>query len=84
MDFMFRSMNANTEHGEPKSPDFDSTNKRNEMAELASKFQRKNSAGLLPGTLTGKSKKKSSVKPISVKDEKMLNHAIDLANDCAR
>lgn len=84
MDFMFRSMNASAE-GEPKSPDFENTNKKNEMAEFASKFQRKNGANLLPGTSTGKSKKKSAatVKPISVKDEKILNQAIDFANECS-
>lgn len=82
MDFMFRSMNANTE-GEPKSPDSENTNRKNELAELATKFSRKNSGGILSGTLTGKSKKKSSaaVKPISVKDEKILNQAISLSHE---
>lgn len=81
MDFMFRSMNASAEHGEPKSPDFENTNKKNEIAEFASKFSRKNNGNLL----TGKSKKKSvpTVKPISVKDEKILNQAIDFANECS-
>lgn len=103
---MFRSMNASIEH-EPKSPDFDNTNKKNEITEFASKFNRKNSGGIMSGTLHcillldcrwcmkcnrtffvsgsigGKSRKKTAatVKPISVKDEKMLNHAIDLANE---
>lgn len=83
MDFMFRSMNASSEHNESKSPNFDSTNKKNEMTEFASKYQRKNSGGVLSGTMTGKSKKKSAatVKPISVKDEKILNQAIDFANE---
>lgn len=83
INFMFRSMNAATEHNEPKSPDFENTNKKNEMAEFASKFHRKNSGGLLTGTVSTKSKKKSAatVKPISVKDEKILNQAIDFANE---
>lgn len=83
MDFMFRSMNANNEHGEPKSPDSENANRKNELAELASKLSRKNSGGILSGTLTGKSKKKSSaaVKPISVKDEKVLNQAISLSHE---
>lgn len=88
MDFMFRSMSANSEHGELKSPDFENNNKKNEIAELAAKFQRKNSGGLLPGSITSlKSKKKSgpsgtgNVKPISTKDEKILNQAIDFANE---
>lgn len=85
MDFMFRSMNASAEHGEPKSPDFENTNKKNEIAEFASKFNRKNGSNLLTGSLSGKSKKKSAatVKPISVKDEKILNQAIDFANECS-
>lgn len=86
MDFMFRSMNASAEHGvEPKSPDFENTNKKNEIAEFASKFNRKNSGNLLTGSMSGKTKKKSAttVKPISVKDEKMLNQAIDFANECS-
>lgn len=89
MDFMFRSMSANSEHGELKSPDFENNNKKNEIAEMAAKFHRKNSGGLLPGSITSlKSKKKSSnsgvpgnVKPISHKDEKILNQAIDFANE---
>lgn len=90
MDFMFRSMSAHSEHGELKSPDFENNNKKNEVAELAAKFHRKNSSGLLPGSIASlKSKKKSSssagvagnVKPISVKDEKILNQAIDFANE---
>lgn len=90
MDFMFRSMSAHSEHGELKSPDFENNNKKNEIAELAAKFHRKNSGGLLPGSIASlKSKKKSSnsagvagnVKPISVKDERILNQAIDFANE---
>lgn len=62
-----------------KSPDFDHSHK---LAELSSKLNRKNS-----GDSNGnKSKKKSSgsggtMKPISVKDEKILNHALEIANE---
>lgn len=48
MDLMFRSMNASLEH-ESKSLDFENTNKKNEIAEFTSKFQRKNSGGVLSG-----------------------------------
>lgn len=51
MDLMFRSMNAAVEH-EAQSPDFDTTNKKNEISEFASKFHRKNSGGLLAGMLS--------------------------------
>ncbi|XP_017053854.1 activated Cdc42 kinase-like isoform X2 [Drosophila ficusphila] len=71
----------------PKSPGFDHVNSKNEFAEMSAKLGQKNGDtngnkhghGLLP-TL---SKKKSSgtVKPISVKDEKILNHAIEIANE---
>lgn len=88
MDFMFRSMSANSEHDDLKSPDFENNNKRNEMTEFASKFHRKNSAGLIPGSIASlKTKKKAAnantgnVKPISMKDEKILNQAIDFANE---
>lgn len=89
MDFMFRSMTANGEHDSLKSPDFETNNKKNEMAEFASKFHRKNSGGLIPGSIASlKSKKKTgnpngagNVKPISMKDEKILNQAIDFANE---
>lgn len=84
MDFMFRSMSAGTEI--PKSPDFENTNKKNEITELTSKLHRKIAAapGLSAtlGPLASKSKKKSgTVKPISNKDEKILNQAIDFANE---
>lgn len=84
MDFMFRSMNASAEHGELKSPDFENTNKKNEIAEFASKFKCKNTGNLLTGSLVGKSKKKSAaaVKPISLKDERILNQAINFGNEC--
>lgn len=90
MDFMFRSMSANSEHGDLKVPDFENTNKKNELTEFALKFHRKNSGGLLPSSIGSiKSKKKGSnsfavsgnVKPISTKDEKILNQAIDFANE---
>lgn len=36
----------------------------------------------IAGTLTNlRNKKKAGVKPLSVKDEKILNHAIDYANE---
>lgn len=83
MDFMFRSMSAGTDI--PKSPDFENTNKKNEITELTSKLHRKiTSPGLSStlGPLSSKSKKKSgTVKPISNKDEKILNQAIDFANE---
>ncbi|XP_034131033.1 activated Cdc42 kinase-like isoform X1 [Drosophila guanche] len=72
--------------GQPKSPGFEQVNSKNEFAELSVKLGQK------PGDSNGNkhghghgllSKKKSSgtVKPISVKDEKMLNHAIEIANE---
>lgn len=88
MDYMFRSMtsNFNQQNGggpPPLSPDFDHTNKRNELTELNSKLQRKNSNDPSSGG-SGKSKKKSgggSIKQISHKDEKILNQAIEFANE---
>lgn len=53
MDFMFRSMNtaAAAEH-EPKSPDFENTNKKNEITELTSKMHsRKSLAAGVSSTL---------------------------------
>lgn len=80
MDFMFRSMSAGTDI--PKSPDFENTNKKNEITELTSKLHRKITSPGLSSTLASKSKKKSgTVKPISNKDEKILNQAIDFANE---
>lgn len=80
MDFMFRSMSAGTDV--PKSPDFENTNKKNEITELTSKLHRKITSPGLSSTLVAKSKKKSgTVKPISNKDEKILNQAIDFANE---
>lgn len=81
MDYMFRSMTAASIDQPPLSPDFDHTNKRNEMAELNSILQRKNSSGNTSGS-SGKSKKKvTTVKMISVKDEKILNQALEFANE---
>lgn len=90
MDFMFRSMSASSENGDLKASDFENNNKKNELTEFASKFQRKNSTGLLPGTMSSlKSKKKASniptvpgtVKPISEKNQKILDQAIVFANE---
>lgn len=84
MDFMFRSMsstNGDSLGPPPLTPNFDNVNKRNELAEL--KLNRKNSgAGTSNGGTTSyKSKKKpTTMKAISVKDEKILNHAIEIAN----
>ncbi|XP_030372790.1 activated Cdc42 kinase-like isoform X1 [Scaptodrosophila lebanonensis] len=72
---------------QPKSPDFEHVNSKNEFVEMTAKFGNKSgdtngnkhSHGLLP-TLS-KKKTAGTVKPISVKDEKILNHAIDMANE---
>lgn len=84
MEYMFKSMTTATEQAPPLSPDVENTNKRNELAELSSKLNRKNSSS--SGTVSNKSgnkakKKTSTVKPISVKDEKLLNQAIEIANE---
>jgi len=68
----------------PKSPGFDHVNSKNEFAEMSVKLGQK--SGDTNGNKHGHgllSKKKSSgtVKPISVKDEKILNHAIEIANE---
>ena len=82
MDFMFRSMTAGSEPHAPLSPDFENVNKRNEITELHSKLSRKNSAPNNTHSGGYKSKKKATtVKPISVKDEKILNQAIEIANE---
>lgn len=81
MDFMFRSMSA-AGADVPQSPDFENTNKKNEITELTSKLHRKIAVPGLSSTLASKSKKKSgTVKPISNKEEKILNQAIDFANE---
>lgn len=83
------SHNNNSSSAEPTSPDFiDTHNKNNEIAELTSILQqsrRQLAAGVSStlGGIAGKSKKKGAgtVKPISVKDERILNQAIDYANE---
>ncbi|XP_017959805.1 activated Cdc42 kinase-like isoform X4 [Drosophila navojoa] len=73
---------------QPKSPDFDHVNTKNEFAEMTAKFNHKSGDsngnkhghGLLP-TLSKKKASTGTVKPISVKDEKILNHAIEMANE---
>nr|XP_017092487.2 activated Cdc42 kinase-like isoform X2 [Drosophila bipectinata] len=72
---------------QPKSPGFDHVNSKNEFAEMSAKLGQKSGDtngnkhghGLLP-TLS-KKKTSGTVKPISVKDEKILNHAIEIANE---
>ncbi|XP_055631755.1 activated Cdc42 kinase-like isoform X2 [Toxorhynchites rutilus septentrionalis] len=84
MEYMFKSMTTASEQQPPLSPDVENTNKRNELTELSSKLNRKNSSssGTVSTKSGGKSKKKTStVKPISVKDEKLLNQAIEIANE---
>ncbi|EDW08465.2 activated Cdc42 kinase-like isoform X2 [Drosophila mojavensis] len=73
---------------QPKSPDFDHVNTKNEFAEMSAKLNHKSGDsngnkhghGLLP-TLSKKKASTGTVKPISVKDEKILNHAIEIANE---
>ncbi|CRK95966.1 CLUMA_CG009407, isoform B [Clunio marinus] len=71
----------------PLTPNFENVNKRNELTEINSKLSRKSSGGNaiasgMTAVATYKSKKKAStVKPISVKDEKILNQAIEIANE---
>ncbi|XP_058836035.1 activated Cdc42 kinase-like isoform X3 [Topomyia yanbarensis] len=87
MEYMFKSMTTASEQQQqlpPLSPDVENMNKRNELAELSSKLNRKNSSS--SGTVSNKSghkskKKTSTVKPISVKDERLLNQAIEIANE---
>ena len=80
---MFGSMSA-TVAGASSSKNLDSdthnaSHKRSDFSDLTSKLIRKNSAG---GNTSKKSKNSSgTVKPISVKDEKILNHAIEIANE---
>ncbi|XP_055531298.1 activated Cdc42 kinase-like isoform X4 [Wyeomyia smithii] len=87
MEYMFKSMTTATEQQHqlpPLSPDVENTNKRNELTELSSKLNRKNSSssGTVNNKTGSKSKKRTStVKPISVKDEKLLNQAIEIANE---
>lgn len=85
MDYMFRSITTHTAQNPPQSPDFDHTNKRNEITELASKLQRKNSSDPCSsnsGSVKSKKNKNTgSIKQISHKDEKILNQAIEFANE---
>ncbi|GAB0094581.1 tyrosine-protein kinase PR2 [Sergentomyia squamirostris] len=86
MDLMFRSMTATT--GNMPGPDFEHTNKKNEMTELSSKLARKNSSGAgssvssSGNSSNSKTKRRpGTVKPLSVKDDKILNQAIEFANE---
>ncbi|XP_075170476.1 activated Cdc42 kinase-like [Haematobia irritans] len=78
---MFGSMSATASSSKnSESESHSAANKRSDFSDLTSKLIRKNSAG---GGHTSKKSKNSSgtVKPISVKDEKILNHAIEIANE---
>ncbi|XP_013098174.2 activated Cdc42 kinase-like isoform X1 [Stomoxys calcitrans] len=78
---MFGSMSATASSSKnSESESLSAANKRSDFSDLTSKLIRKNSAG---GSHTSKKSKNSSgtVKPISVKDEKILNHAIEIANE---
>lgn len=77
---MFGSMSATASSSKnSESESHGGTSKRNEFSDLTSKLIRKNSAG---GNTSKKSKNSSgTVKQISVKDEKILNHAIEIANE---
>uniref|UniRef100_A0A034V5D9 non-specific protein-tyrosine kinase n=1 Tax=Bactrocera dorsalis TaxID=27457 RepID=A0A034V5D9_BACDO len=79
---MFGSMSASTSAAASKSSDFEHTNKKNEFAEITSKLVGK-SGDSNSSKFGTSSKKKSSgtVKPISVKDERILNQAIEIANE---
>ncbi|XP_050076106.1 activated Cdc42 kinase-like [Anopheles maculipalpis] len=87
MEHVFKSMSTISEQGVPLSPDAENTNMRNELAELSSKMSRKNSSSTSSGTIgnknggKSKAKKTSTVKPISMKDEKLLNQVIEMANE---
>lgn len=65
MEYMFKSMTTATEQQQhhqqqpPLSPDVENTNKRNELAELSSKLNRKNSSS--SGTVSNKSGQFSKV-----------------------
>ncbi|KAL7738644.1 hypothetical protein ACLKA6_006934 [Drosophila palustris] len=68
---------------QPKSPDFDRVNTKNEFAEMSAKYGHKtgDTNGNKHGLLSKKKTATGTVKPISVKDEKILNHAIEIANE---
>nr|XP_014103171.1 activated Cdc42 kinase-like isoform X1 [Bactrocera oleae] len=80
---MFGSMSASTSAAASKSSDFEHTNKKNEFAEITSKLVGKSGDSNSGSKFGTSSKKKSSgtVKPISVKDERILNQAIEIANE---
>lgn len=50
MDYMFKSMSTISEQS-PQSLEFDNTNKRNEMSEITSKLNRKNSSDACSSSL---------------------------------
>ncbi|KAH8277758.1 hypothetical protein KR018_005551, partial [Drosophila ironensis] len=83
---MFGSMSG-ASGSQPKSPGFDHVNTKNEFMELSVKLGQKSGDsngnkhghGLLP-TLS-KKKTSGTVKPISEKDEKILNDAIEKAHE---
>lgn len=72
---MFGSMSATASSSKNSESE---SHKRSDFSDLTSKLIRKNSAGH-----SSKKSKNSSgiVKQISVKDEKILNHAIEIANE---
>ncbi|CAD7015182.1 unnamed protein product [Ceratitis capitata] len=81
---MFGSMSASASAAIPKTSDFEHTYKKNEFAEVTSSKLVGGKGGDANGGKFGTtSKKKSSgtVKPISVKDERILNQAIEIANE---
>ncbi|XP_054736937.1 activated Cdc42 kinase-like [Anastrepha obliqua] len=84
---MFGSMSASASASvaQPKPSDIEHTNKKNEFVEITSKLVGKSgSSGDTNGNKFGTSSKKKSagtVKPISVKDERILNQAIEIANE---
>lgn len=77
---MFGSMSATASSSKnSESESHNAANKRSDFSDLTSKLIRKNSAG----ANTSKKSKNScgTVKQISHKDEKILNHAIEIANE---
>lgn len=77
---MFGSMSATASSSKnSESESHNATAKLSDFSDLTSKLIRKNSAG---GNTSKKSKNScGTVKQISVKDEKILNHAIEIANE---
>ncbi|XP_053674184.1 uncharacterized protein LOC128724484 [Anopheles nili] len=95
MEHVFKSMSTISEQ-QPATPfslsssqdTSENSNMRNELTELSEKLGRKNSCSASGSATLGKSggkskskHKTSTVKPISVKDEKLLNQAIEMANE---